>query len=85
MLSFANVLDLFPDKFTGLGGRGFSLAGCFARPLDRLLFWHRNESCNSIPIMMKREWLLFPVILGDWYLCVCGKKRHGPAGYKRKR
>jgi hypothetical protein len=34
MLSFANVLDLFVNKFAGLGCWAFAFAGGLSRPLD---------------------------------------------------
>ena len=40
MLAFANVMYLFPDKFSGLGARGLSLMLVPARARNSFFFWH---------------------------------------------
>jgi len=40
MLPFADVLDLFTHKLTGLSGRRLPLPGIFPSSFDRLLFRH---------------------------------------------
>jgi len=41
VLALANVLKLFADKFSRLGGRSLSFFGVAMRAFDNFFFWHR--------------------------------------------
>lgn len=41
MLTFANVVNLFSNKFPGLCGGRLPLTLIFLHPLERLFIWHR--------------------------------------------
>jgi hypothetical protein len=45
MLAFPDMLHLFPNEFSGLGGRGFTFPRVFPRPFKSFLFRHR-ASCE---------------------------------------
>jgi hypothetical protein len=46
MFTFANMMHLFADEFTGLCGWSFPLASVFFGAFECLLFWH-NTSCGE--------------------------------------
>ena len=42
MFAFPNVLHLFPHKLARLRAGRLTFTRIFARPLDRILFWHNK-------------------------------------------